>query len=133
MSSIAEVGGFLGAGLAGAAYVPQISHVMREHCSAGISRVAYGIWLVASLLILTQALAIRASVFIFLGVVQIAAMTLILFYAFKYDGSSCASHVPRRADPEDPDSRRPVDRQGFEIPSTRLATGSMRARARQSE
>lgn len=81
MLSTAEVAGFLGAGLAGATYVPQISHLMREHCSAGISRVAYGIWLVASLLILTQALAIRASVFIFLGVVQIAAMTLILFYA----------------------------------------------------
>jgi hypothetical protein len=89
-----EVAGFLGAGLAGAAYVPQVSHLVRAHCSAGISRLAFVVWLVASLLVMTQAIAIRAGVFIFLGAVQIAATTLILIFATKYEGSYCAVHLP---------------------------------------
>ena len=36
-----ELAGFIGAGLAGAAYVPQIWHLTRERCSAGLSRVAF--------------------------------------------------------------------------------------------
>ena len=43
-----QIGGFVGAGLAGAAYVPQISHLIRARCSAGISRLAFGVWLLAS-------------------------------------------------------------------------------------
>ena len=37
MLTATQIGGFAGAGLAGAAYVPQISHLIRAHCSAGIS------------------------------------------------------------------------------------------------
>ena len=35
--TITEIAGFAGAGLAGAAYVPQISHLIRARCSAGIN------------------------------------------------------------------------------------------------
>jgi len=38
MLTATEIAGFAGAGLAGAAYVPQISHLIRARCSAGISR-----------------------------------------------------------------------------------------------
>ena len=36
MLTITELAGYAGAGLAGAAYVPQISHLIRDGCSAGI-------------------------------------------------------------------------------------------------
>ena len=89
-----EFAGFIGAGLAGAAYVPQISHLIRAHCSAGLSRVAFGIWLVASLLVTTHAVAIGAAVFMMLGVIQLAATALVPSYSTKYAHSYCAIHLP---------------------------------------
>jgi hypothetical protein len=87
--------GFIGAGLAGAAYVPQIWHLISAHCSAGISRLAFAVWLAASVLVTTHAVAIRAIVFITLGAIQLAATALILVYATKYENSYCATHRPR--------------------------------------
>ncbi|MGH9248587.1 MAG: PQ-loop domain-containing transporter [Acidimicrobiales bacterium] len=49
-----ELAGFIGAALAGAAYVPQIWHLISERCSAGLSRVAFAVWLAASLLVTTH-------------------------------------------------------------------------------
>ncbi|MGD9997841.1 MAG: PQ-loop repeat-containing protein [Ilumatobacteraceae bacterium] len=89
-----ELAGFIGAGLAGAAYVPQILHLTRERCSAGLSRVAFAVWLAASLLVTTHAVAIGATVFIALGAIQLAATSLILIYSTKYSNSYCASHLP---------------------------------------
>jgi hypothetical protein len=97
--SAAELAGFMGAGLAGAAYVPQIWHLISAHCSAGISRLAFGVWLAASLLVTTHAVAIRATVFITLGAIQLAATALILVYATKYENSYCATHLPRNLAP----------------------------------
>ncbi len=95
-----ELAGFFGAALAGAAYVPQIWHLIRAHCSAGLSRVAFAVWLAASLLVTTHAIAIRATVFIALGAVQLAATALILIYTTKYAHSYCASHLLRSLEPE---------------------------------
>jgi hypothetical protein len=95
-----ELAGFVGAGLAGAAYVPQIWHLIRSHCSAGLSRLAFGTWLAASLLVTTHAVAIGATVFIALGAVQLAATALILVYTTKYEHSYCASHLPLTVAPE---------------------------------
>ena len=50
--------------------IPQISHLIRARCSAGISRLAFGVWLLASLLITARAIAIHAGVFILLGAIQ---------------------------------------------------------------
>lgn len=94
MLKATELAGFVGAGLAGAAYVPQIWHLISAHCSAGLSRIAFGAWLTASLLITTHAVAIRATVFIVLGGIQLAATALILVYTTKYEHSYCASHLP---------------------------------------
>ena len=95
MRHATEVAGFIGAGLAGAAYVPQISHLIRAHCSAGISLFAFAVWLVASLLVTSHAIAIRAGVFIVLGVIQVIATTLICIYARLYENSYCDIHRPR--------------------------------------
>jgi uncharacterized protein with PQ loop repeat len=96
MLTATEIAGFIGAGLAGAAYVPQISHLIRARCSAGISRLAFEIWLLASFLTTARAIAIHAGVFIMLGGTQIVATTLIMFYAARYKDTSCPIHVPRQ-------------------------------------
>ena len=76
MMTITEIAGFAGAGLAGAAYVPQISHLIRARCAAGISRLAFAVWLLASVLVTARAVAIGAGVFIVLGGIQIVATAL---------------------------------------------------------
>jgi hypothetical protein len=96
--AITEIAGFAGAGLAGAAYVPQISHLIRARCSAGISRLAFEVWLLASVLTTARAIAIHAAVFIALGGIQIVATTLIMLCAARYQDTPCPSHPrPRRA------------------------------------
>ena len=94
-----EIAGFAGAGLAGAAYVPQISHLVRARCSAGISRLAFAAWLLASVLTTARAIAIGAAVFITLGGIQIVATTLIMLCAARYQDTPCPSHSPARTGP----------------------------------
>jgi hypothetical protein len=96
MLTITEIAGFAGAGLAGAAYVPQISHLIRARCSAGISRLAFGAWLLASLLVAARAIAIHAGVFIVLGGIQVVATALIMFYAARYKDTPCPIHRPHQ-------------------------------------
>ncbi len=96
MLTATEIAGFVGAGLAGGAYVPQLSHLIRAHCSAGISRLAFEVWLLASVLITARAVAIHAGVFIALGGIQIVATALIMFYAARYKDTRCPIHLPRQ-------------------------------------
>ena len=90
----AQIAGFISAGRAGAAYVPQISHLIRARCSAGISLLAFAVWLLASVLTTARAIAIHAGVFIVLGGIQIVATTLIMLYATRYKDTPCPSHLP---------------------------------------
>jgi uncharacterized protein with PQ loop repeat len=99
MLTTTEIGGFVGAGLAGAAYIPQIAHLIRARCSAGISRLAFEAWLLASLLITARAIAIHAGVFIMLGGIQIVATTVIIIYATRYKNTACPIHRPRQPGP----------------------------------
>src|SRR5215467_6509173 len=94
MLTTTEIAGFIGAGLAGAAYVPQISHLIRARCSAGISRLAFEVWLLASVLTTARAIAIHAGVFIALGAIQIVATALIMLYAARYKDTPCPTHLP---------------------------------------
>ena len=75
------------------AYVPQIWHLVKVHCSAGISRSAFAVWLVASVLITAHAVATRAAVFVLLGGVQIVAIGVILLYATRYRYQACGGHT----------------------------------------
>ena len=93
MLTATEIAGFVGAGLAGAAYIPQISHLIRARCSAGISRLAFAVWLLASVLTTTRAIAIHADVFITLGGIQTVATALIMLYAARYKDTPCPSHL----------------------------------------
>src|SRR6266487_3390664 len=96
MLTATEIAGFVGAGLAGGAYVPQISHLVKAHCSAGISRLAFEVWLLASVLITALAVAIGAAAFVVLGGIQIVATTLIMLYAARYKDTPCPSHPSAR-------------------------------------
>lgn len=89
-----EVIGLGGAGLAGYAYLPQITHLIRERCSSGLSERAFALWLVASLLMTVHAVTIRAVVFMVLGAQQVAATGLIAFYCRRFRGRACPSHDP---------------------------------------
>jgi PQ loop repeat len=93
-AAVTEIAGFIGAGLAGAGYVPQISHLIRARCSAGISRLAFEVWLLASVLTTARAIAIHAGVFIMLGGIQILATALIMVCAARYKDTPCPSHLP---------------------------------------
>ena len=105
MLTATQIAGFAGAGLAGAAYIPQISHLIRARCSAGLSRLAFGVWLLASVLVTARAIAIQAGVFIVLGGIQIVATTLIVAYAARYKDTPCPIHRLGRPGPRQPRSR----------------------------
>ena len=92
--AITEMAGFAGAGLAGVAYVPQISHLVRARCAAGISRLAFEVWLLASLLTTARAIAIGDGVFIVLGGIQIVATAFIMVCAARYKDTPCPIHIP---------------------------------------
>lgn len=89
---LTKLAGYVGAALAGAAYVPQIWHLMAERCSAGLSRPAFMVWLASSLLVTSHAIATGAAVFIAVGLTQVTAIALILVLAARFAHSGCASH-----------------------------------------
>jgi uncharacterized protein with PQ loop repeat len=84
--------GFAGMTLCALAYLPQIIHLIRERCSAGLSVRAYVMWVVAGILLLCYAVAMRDAVFIALQSYNLAAATLICFFCKKYDGLLCEEH-----------------------------------------
>lgn len=104
---LTEVAGYAGAAMAGAAYVPQISHMVRERCVAGISRPAFLVWFVASALILVRAIATDEMVFIALGGLQTAASGFITAYVTAHRGCYCASHTLRGPAQDGPRALRP--------------------------
>jgi uncharacterized protein with PQ loop repeat len=90
---MSELIGLSGASLAGYAYLPQIRHLIQEQCSAGISRGAFMIWLLASALMTIHAVLLPSLVFIALGAIQIAAISTILFYSARFRGQVCGFHA----------------------------------------
>src|SRR5215472_8214744 len=137
MLTATEIAGFAGAGLAGAAYVPQVSHLIRARCSAGISRLAFGVWLLASGLTTARAVAIGAGVFIVLGGIQIVATAVIMLCAARYKYTPCPSHLPRPpgaktatktgSSGNQPGSRRPSGRPVAESATPAGQGGALRA------
>jgi lipid-A-disaccharide synthase-like uncharacterized protein len=73
-------------------YLPQILHLARERCSAGVSLVAWEIWLLSSFLVLAHAFEMFDPVFMTLQAVHIVAILLIIWLARRYRGMTCAFH-----------------------------------------
>jgi len=91
--TLSELVGLSGAALSGYAYLPQIAHLVRERCSAGLSESAFTLWLIASGLMTVHAITIRASVFILLGTLQLACTGIIAYYGRRYRGLACPFHA----------------------------------------
>ena len=84
--------GYAGTFLVIVAYLPQIIHLTREGCTAGISINAYLTWSSASVLLLSYAIHQRDPVFIALQVYQLIVTTSILYLSYKHRGQNCDLH-----------------------------------------
>ena len=82
----------VGIGLSVVAYLPQVRHLAREHCSAGVSPRAWAMWLASSLLVGALAVYRRDYVFISLAASSLFSSTAILILARRYRGMACATH-----------------------------------------
>lgn len=90
--TLGEIIGFAGSLLVLLAYFPQISHLIKYKCSAGISRRAFFIWLISSLMLVVHSVIIKDMVFILLQIVNLIATAIILFYANRYKNMVCEYH-----------------------------------------
>jgi lipid-A-disaccharide synthase-like uncharacterized protein len=89
-----ELLGIAGITISVLAYLPQAVHLAKEHCSAGVSRRAWTMWLVSSVLIGALALHRRDPVFILLQLSSLTSAAIILALAYRYRGLVCATHAP---------------------------------------
>lgn len=85
----------MGTGLVIAGYVPQIYHLIKERCTAGLSLPAFAVWCSASLLFLVHAMIIRDVVFVGVQIVSLAAGGTIVAFCTKYSGQVCPFHLER--------------------------------------
>jgi uncharacterized protein with PQ loop repeat len=85
--------GLLGAAISGFAYLPQISHLINEKCSAGISQRAYALWILSSALLFINALYIHSLVFVVLGIIQLVSTITIYIFSSKYKNQVCEFHA----------------------------------------
>jgi uncharacterized protein with PQ loop repeat len=88
--------GFVGTILVIVAYAPQVRHVIKEHCSAGISVRAYDLWIIASVLFLIHAVMIEDLVFTVVQIANLLAMGVVLVYVRRFQNQMCRIHLLER-------------------------------------
>jgi uncharacterized protein with PQ loop repeat len=93
MMNSPEILGFAGIGVVVIAYAPQIIHLRKEHCSAGISLKAYSLWCVSSALFLIHAVMIRDIVFTVVQLINLVAIIDITLLVKRYGGYVCLTHL----------------------------------------
>jgi lipid-A-disaccharide synthase-like uncharacterized protein len=101
-----EVLGVAGIAISMLAYLPQVVHLAKEHCSAGVSSRAWTMWLVSSVLIGALAVHRHDIVFILLQVSSLLSAAAILVLGRRYRGHVCEAHlrsIPERWLGADPD------------------------------
>jgi uncharacterized protein with PQ loop repeat len=84
--AVFEILGIAGITISMLAYVPQVVHLGKEQCSAGISRRAWAMWLVASLLVGAVAVHRGDPVFIALQLSTLTAASIILILEVPREG-----------------------------------------------
>lgn len=84
--------GFAGTSLVVFAYLPQIAHLIKAKCAAGVSLSAYLVWASSALLLLVYALTTGDRVFITLQGYQLLALGLIFVLSLKHRGHPCDEH-----------------------------------------
>lgn len=88
-----DILGVIGIAISIAAYVPQVIHLAREHCSAGVSSRAWVMWLAGSLLVGLLAVRRGDPVFILLQLSSLTSAAGILLLARRYKGMACQTHA----------------------------------------
>lgn len=88
-----EVIGVVGIAISVLAYLPQVLHLAKERCSAGVSRRAWAMWLLSSVLVGALAVHRQDLVFVLLQLSSLTSATIILALAHRYRGLSCQTHA----------------------------------------
>ena len=88
-----ELLGIAGIAISVLAYLPQVAHLARERCSAGVSSRAWMMWLLSSLLIGALALHRHDLVFVLLQISSLTSAAIILSLAQRYRGMVCETHA----------------------------------------
>jgi lipid-A-disaccharide synthase-like uncharacterized protein len=88
-----ELLGIAGIAISVLAYLPQVVHLARERCSAGVSSRAWMMWLLSSLLIGALAIHRHDLVFILLQISSLTSAAIILSLAQRYRGMVCETHA----------------------------------------
>lgn len=88
-----ELLGVAGIAISMFAYLPQIVHLAKEHCSAGVSSRAWTMWLASSVLIGALAIHRHDPVFVLLQVSSLASAGAILVLGHRYRGLVCEAHL----------------------------------------
>jgi lipid-A-disaccharide synthase-like uncharacterized protein len=115
--AVFELLGITGIAISVLAYLPQVVHLAREHCSAGVSSRAWSMWLLSSLLIGALALHRHDVVFVLLQISSLTSAAIILFLAQRYRGMVCETHArgyPRQRVSDRPDQTPAVAPQLFD-------------------
>jgi uncharacterized protein with PQ loop repeat len=100
-----EMLGATGIAISALAYLPQVIHLAKEHCSAGISSRAWAMWLTSSVLVGALAVHRKDIVFIMLQLSTLTSASVIVFLAHRYRGMVCTVHAhlaPNRPAGDDP-------------------------------
>jgi uncharacterized protein with PQ loop repeat len=90
--TISQILGIVATGLVIGGYVPQIVHLVKERCTAGISIPAFTLWCLASFLFLIHAAMIEDAVFVGVQTVNLFAGGVIVGFCKKYEGEVCPFH-----------------------------------------
>ena len=88
-----ELLGITGIAISVLAYLPQVVHLAREHCSAGVSSRAWTMWLLSSVLIGALAFHRHDLVFISLQISSLTSAAIILSLTQRYRGMVCETHA----------------------------------------
>jgi lipid-A-disaccharide synthase-like uncharacterized protein len=88
-----ELVGIAGIVISALAYLPQVIHLARQHCSAGVSGRAWSMWLASSVMVGAVALHRHDLVFILLQVTTLLSATVIVVLVHRYRGMICVTHA----------------------------------------
>jgi lipid-A-disaccharide synthase-like uncharacterized protein len=88
-----ELIGLAGIVISVLAYLPQVVHLARQHCSAGVSGRAWSMWLASSVMVGALAVHRHDPVFILLQVSTLVSATTIVFLVHRYRGMICETHA----------------------------------------
>jgi len=125
-----EILGVAGIAMSMLAYLPQVVHLAKEHCSAGVSSKAWAMWLISSVLIGALAVHRHDPVFILLQVSSLASAAVILILGRKYRGLVCQTHLNSMPKPwlgidEEPQRRNPRPNRTMKLGTRRVLSAAV--------